>query len=418
MRLSHFVINISQDRPFWSAGQKIKGNVYFEVAKTKMVYSVTITLSGKAAVKWPKQRQFLTSQEYFTGSNVIFSDMTYYLYGESNLVREMQAGQHQYPFSIQLPTTIASSFEGNCGNIRYVLTARISRPNKVDRLCAKNVPVRELVDLDTPQLTRPMSVSKEKILCSFCCTSQPVKVSASIERHGHSVGNIISISVDCTHKKITYLNAYLRQKVEYHAGIQTKCTYKVISRTTIDDWTVGNIRIPPTTAPTIRNCRVIRVSYEVVTILNFRIPGFKSLCLPPIPVTIGNVSSGEDQPSYSAAPTNTNARNSVVAQTSAPFASFSVQPSAPPASFSIPGYTGILQPLAAVQQTSSSIVQQPVNAINSVDIPNTPPPSYTESITLQDPYPTQTTFYLPPEQCSQQAINSWIPPAENTEFTD
>jgi len=387
MKLRHFaiVVTIPQDRLYWSAGERIEGNIYFQLVKPKMVNSVTITLSGKASVRWPKQQSLTLprNRRYFNGSSIIFSDMTYYLYGESNASREMQAGQHQYPFSIQLPASIASSFEGSCGHIRYTLTARISRPNKADQIYVKSIIVHELVNVDTPQLIRPISVSKEKSLCNFCCAFQPVVVSTSLEKRGYSVGKAIVLSVDCTHKRITYLDACLRQKVEYHAGIKIKSVHRVISRVIIDDWTAGHIHIPPTIVPTITNCHVIRVTYEVLAVLQFNIPGFKRLCLPPIPVIIGNVSSREVQPE--SALTNTgvhHVRNSLVAQDS-----LNVQPSTPPRSFCIPHNTDFQQPSAATNFSMQYVhpagnLQQSANSSSiaqlseSVLIPNTPPPSY------------------------------------------
>jgi len=412
MKLRHFtiVVTIPQDRLYWSAGERIEGNIYFQLAKPKMVNSVTITLSGKASVSWPKQQSLTLPRNgsYFNESSIIFSDMTYCLYGEDNVSREMEAGQHHYPFSIQIPSSISSSFEGSYGHIRYALTARISRPNKADQIYVKSIIVHELVNADTPQLITPISVSNEKSLGNFCCAFQPVVVSTSLGKRGYSVGKVIVLSVDCTHKRITYLCACLRQKVEYHAGMQIKSVYRAISGVTIDDWTAGHIHIPPAIVPTITNCRVIRVTYEVLAVLKFKIPGFKRLCLPPIPVTIGNVSSREVQPE--SAPTNTgihHVRNSLVAQDSP---AFSVQPSAPPASFCIPHNTDFQQPSAATNFSiqyvhTAANMQQSANSSSIAQlsdlIPNTPPPSYMESETLQD-YSTQTTFNLPPEKYTQQ----------------
>ena len=268
--------------------------------------------------------------------------------------------------------------------------------------------MRKLVDLNTPELIRPISVSKEKSLCGFCCACGPVVVSTSLERRGYSVGNAIVLSVDCTHKRITYLSATLTQKVEYHAESQIKPVHKVISSVVVNDWTAGSIHIPPTIIPTITDCTVIRVTYEVLAVLKFKIPGVSDLFLPPMPVTIGNVSSTDIQPAL----TNTNinqVRNSVMAQDPATFTNFSVQPSAPPASFCIRDDADIQLPSVATNfslqyMQPAGNVMQPTNS-NSVTqlsesalIPNTPPPSYTESMTLQNPH---SNFNLPTEQYSQ-----------------
>jgi len=62
------------------------------IIKQFLLCSVTaITLSGIASTRWPNHKQSLLPQpgneRYHHGSNIIFSDMTYYLYGESDITK-------------------------------------------------------------------------------------------------------------------------------------------------------------------------------------------------------------------------------------------------------------------------------------------------------------------------------------------
>ena len=48
----------------------------------------------------------------------------------SNATTELSVGDHEFPFSFDLPANIPSSFEGKHGHVRYKVTAVIDDPNK------------------------------------------------------------------------------------------------------------------------------------------------------------------------------------------------------------------------------------------------------------------------------------------------
>lgn len=46
---------------------------------------------------------------------------------------EIQAGEHEFPFTCTLPPNLPSSFESSLGHVRYVVKATLDRPWKFDQ---------------------------------------------------------------------------------------------------------------------------------------------------------------------------------------------------------------------------------------------------------------------------------------------
>ena len=288
-KLKAFVVNIQGGSyQVCHSGSCVEGNVTIELSAPKIVKDIRIVLSGKAS-----------THEWSPAWESIFSNRVLHLYHAEDSRTEIPAGQHQYNFMFQLPSNIPSSFESAHGKIRYSLTATLSRPNKsVDHCCTKRIIVHNLVDISTPQLTRSRSAfSDDVILCAPCCAtfSYSVSLSATIERGGYCPGNSIAINVQHTQRNTPSLSAYLRQRVCY-IGRNCRTVVNTISRK--DDTgfrtengsnvKTGKLCIPINTVPSISNCRVVKVSYEVFILQTYKIP-FIRIRSVRIPIVIGSV---------------------------------------------------------------------------------------------------------------------------------
>ena len=63
------------------------------------------------------------------------------------------AGSHEFPFEFTLPTSLPASFDGQWGQVRYVVKAILSRPWKYDIEREKNFEVKGYSDLnEEPEL--------------------------------------------------------------------------------------------------------------------------------------------------------------------------------------------------------------------------------------------------------------------------
>ena len=60
----------------------------------------------------------------------------------------VRRGRHAYPFRIQLPFSIPSTFSGNHGSIGYHATATLHRPWQPEESTSKEFIVKGIVDLN------------------------------------------------------------------------------------------------------------------------------------------------------------------------------------------------------------------------------------------------------------------------------
>ena len=220
------------------------------------------------------------------------------LWGNGRDSQEIAPGRYEFPFKFQLPSNLVlpTSFESSTGFIRYSLTATIKRSWKFNHTAKRAITINEIVDINTPQLSVPLSSSHEKMLCCFCCASGPISLSVTTDRSGYCPGESIAITTEVdnhSNRRITAVRAALKQIVAYYAQGSSHHDHKVIQRIegpeiepgATSNWNNEPLPIPPT-APCISSCHIIQLSYVLIVTLD--IPWATDLHIE-IPITIGNV---------------------------------------------------------------------------------------------------------------------------------
>ena len=299
-----FAISLSGNNVVYFAGSNVEGSVLLELSEPKKAQGISITFSGKAFVHWSERRTTgsgdnrRTETVHYSDTQTIFNDVFMQLWGNGKDSQELGAGRYEFPFKFQFPSDLVlpTSFESPNGYIRYSLLARIKRSWKFDHTTTRAITVNEVVDINTSQLTAPLSNSNEKTLCCLCCTSGPISLSVTIDRGGYCPGESIAISTAAENhssRRITAVQATLKQTVFYYARGHRHQRSKVIQRVespgleagSLSNW--SNELLPiPTTVPSINSCRILNVSYALIVTLD--IPRAINLHVT-IPVTIGNV---------------------------------------------------------------------------------------------------------------------------------
>ena len=136
----------------------------------------------------------------------------------------------------------------------------------------------------------------KKTFCCLCCASGPISLSVKTDRGGYCPGESIAISTEAenhTNRRITSVQATLRQVVVYYARGRSYVSGKIIQRITgpriepgaTSNW--SNELLPiPATVPSINSCRILNLSY----VLTVTLGNPRSVYLHvTIPITIGNV---------------------------------------------------------------------------------------------------------------------------------
>ena len=298
-----FVINLSGNNSVYFAGSNVEGSVLLELSESKKAQGISIVFSGKAYVHWTERHttgtgdQRHTETVHYSDTQIILKDVFVQLWGNGKDSQELTAGNYEFPFKFQLPSDLVlpTSFESHTG-IRYSLLARISRSWKFDHTTTRAITVNEIVDINTAQLTAPLSSSNEKTLCCLCCASGPITLSAKTDRGGYCPGESIAISTEAenhSNRRITSVQATLKQVVVYYARGHSRTIGKIIQRvegngiepSVTSNW--SNELLPiPATVPSINSCRILNLSYVLTVTLD--IPRAIDLHVT-IPITVGNV---------------------------------------------------------------------------------------------------------------------------------
>ena len=281
-----FAINLSGNNSVYFAGSNVEGSVVLEISEPKKAQGISIVFSGKAYVHWTESRSSGSGQNqrtetvHYSDTQILFNDVFIQLWGNGKDSQELAAGKYEFPFIVQLPSDLAlpTSFESHTGYIRYSLLARISRSWKFDHTTTRAITVNEIVDINTAQLTTPLSSSNEKTLCCLCCASGPLALSVSIDRGGYCPGESIAISTAAenhSNRRITAVQATLKQTVVYYARGSHRQQSKIIQRIegpgiepgATSNW--SNELLPiPATVPSINSCRILNLPYAVVVTLD------------------------------------------------------------------------------------------------------------------------------------------------------
>ncbi|KAM6465898.1 arrestin domain-containing protein 2 isoform 2-T2 [Liasis olivaceus] len=298
-RIRAFVLELDAGRGpgvAYRGGELLSGRVVVEVAKGLKVRALAVCARGLAATHWLESKSI--------GMNTVYSDYTAYetyLRRRQHLIRDngdvtvLQAGRHEFPFTFQLPGTLATSFEGKHGSVRYWVKAKLHRPWSSVKRAKKEFTVIEPIDINTPALLAPQAGAKEKLARAWYCNRGQVSVSAKIDRKGYTPGEVIPIFAEidnCTTRTVVPKAAIIQTQTFIARG--TKKQKKSVVASMVGDsiaagkrevWHGRALKIPPV-GPSILQCRIIHVEYALKVCID--IPGTSKLLLE-LPLVIGTI---------------------------------------------------------------------------------------------------------------------------------
>jgi len=293
----------SKDPEVYVPGATVEGNVVLELLKQETIHDITITFSGEARTRWTTYFYQDQDPEIYSDTEVIFNNLLH-LVSEDEFF--LPAGIHKYPFQLQLPTDhCPSSFQSKTFNgvIKYWLTATVLQPSSIETIIQREVIVNEIVDVNIPELIKPLSRSNEKTVHCLCCTSGPISLSVTTDKGGYFKGESIGISIQVenrSRRRVTVVRASLIQEAlligknrTSNGPEGTKFEKKPIQ--SIEGpgirpggtctWDNKPLLIPVNTTPTITSCRFVKLSYYLTVTLALL---FSKDLHVEIPIEIGN----------------------------------------------------------------------------------------------------------------------------------
>uniref|UniRef100_A0A8C3R7W3 Arrestin domain containing 2 n=1 Tax=Cyanoderma ruficeps TaxID=181631 RepID=A0A8C3R7W3_9PASS len=285
-----------QDGPVHGSGELLHGWVQLELRGALRVRALEVCARGMAMVHWLESLNI--------GLNVAYRECTAcqtFLYRHCQLIPDngeatvLQAGRHEFPFTFQLPETLATSFEGKHGSVRYWVKAKLHRPWSTVKKAKKEFTVIEPIDINTPALLAPQAGAKEKLARAWYCNRGQVSVTAKIDRKGYTPGEVIPIFAEidnCTSRAVVPKAAIIQTQTFVARGtkkqkksVVTSITGDPIPAGKREVWHGRALKIPPV-GPSILQCRIIQVEYSLKVCVD--IPGTSKLLLE-LPLVIGTI---------------------------------------------------------------------------------------------------------------------------------
>lgn len=195
MKLTHFEIKFDSPHGVFTAGEAVSGQVLLHLAKPMKMRCLKIVFIGEGKSHWSRRRGKTTV--HYRGSEIYINNLMKLFEGDSQSgSKEHPAGNHAYPFSLQLSGNLPSSFEGSRGHVRYFCKCTIDRPWKFDSHVKRAFTVIHHLDLNlTPQAPIPLDGQIRREIEGCCCSAGSVDVSLSLNKTGFVPGEPIVFDI-------------------------------------------------------------------------------------------------------------------------------------------------------------------------------------------------------------------------------
>lgn len=285
----------------FSAGSNVSGHVaLFQKATTK-INKIDLSFTGKAYIFVPEYQQELMKEQcsHPDSDQEQIIDLNITLWNGC-IHAPLEAGIHKFPFCIELPESLPSSFQLHSKDlhgcyIAYTLKASVICPNKKSYRAEVPVVITNELNIHDSSFSSMQCVSGKKSksgILRYLPTNGRVGMEVTTDRSGYCAGDSIAITADVknsTKAKITSLQAILVRKImhkdHYH---ENYCS--VVKKTVNDGSHTNMLFVIPQTSPSIINCNILKVTYELKVKLKMA-NGIKVVAL--LPITIGSASLDE-----------------------------------------------------------------------------------------------------------------------------
>ncbi|CAF0761104.1 unnamed protein product [Brachionus calyciflorus] len=301
-RIENFRIEFKKQNPIYTPGECIEGSIHFRVNDRIKIKCIRIRAIGRASVHWTeiegsqdnRQTVHFDSEEGYLDIDTILLKK----YPNSDLF--LDPDEYTFPFFIELPNNLPTSFEHEVGQIRYTLSAKIEIPWAFNKNTKKSFTVLGQYDLnENPSLRLGLGVSDQKYLCCWPCRSDPIIANFSLMKGGYVPGEGIVFDITVNNKSnrlISRMSVSLIQKIKFKANYRTKLSYRTIENfrfpssvqeRSIVKWDNSVLIIPPICPTSDGRCKIIDVSYLVL--FDFCASGLSLTKEMLIPIVIGTI---------------------------------------------------------------------------------------------------------------------------------
>ncbi|GAB6024030.1 hypothetical protein CHUAL_008752 [Chamberlinius hualienensis] len=220
------------------AGRILTGKIVLWLKEPLKMKGVYIHVKGMSHVHIPDKDRLYDPYQTDTklASNEIYFDIKKPL-ADTETRGVITSGHHEFPFSMDLPQQLPTSFEGQFGYIRYCCIAIISRPWRVDAKCKAGFTVISKTDLNRiAESENLITRSTSKRLRHMLKKLDPVTARISLDRSGYVSGQSIIVNAEIVNessREVTHTVVALMSKVTYRSGGFYRQVVKPVCQTTV-----------------------------------------------------------------------------------------------------------------------------------------------------------------------------------------
>nr|XP_022329071.1 arrestin domain-containing protein 17-like [Crassostrea virginica] len=284
---------------YWS-GQTVSGRVFVDLASEMKMREIRLEFQGKARVHWTEQADSDSGTSHYSASEVYFYNVVPVfgrgLRGGDEYI--LSPGQHYFPFAFILPPGLPSSFEGECGQVRYLVRGTIDRPWMFDDHCVCAFTVLSALDLNQqPMANQGAEVTDDKTICCLCCKSGPITGTIKVNRIGYVPGESIYFEANIQNlsRRECSIAAELVMVSTFHATTKSRSCHQSINSLLhqkvmpgdSDVWGGDRFIIPPLPPSFLSGCSIMDIRYLLKLVVSPSGPALTMYI--PLEIIIGTV---------------------------------------------------------------------------------------------------------------------------------
>ena len=252
----------------------MNGNVILSLENAEKIDRIDLSFSGKSYIFVSEFEQELMKEKcsHADSDQEQIIDFNTTLW-DGCVHPSLEAGTHTFPFSIELPESLPSSFQMHSKSlhgchIAYTLKASLVQSKKKDYTSEIPIVIMNELNIGDPSFTSLQCVSGKKGksgILRYLPTNGCVTMDVSTDHSGYCVGDSIAISTDITNStksKITSLQATLTRNI-LHKGHCHKNLCTIVKKIESDSNQTNLLLHIPQTSPSITNCHMVKVTYEL-----------------------------------------------------------------------------------------------------------------------------------------------------------
>lgn len=188
MKITKFEIEFDSHQGVFNAGTSVTGKVLLNLDKPLKMRSLKLYFVGQGKSHWRKKNG--KKKIHYRGNETYMNAVMRICGAEADSGSiEHPAGNHEYPFTLQLSPQLPSSFEGTRGYVRYFCKATIDRPWKFNSNVKRAFTVIHHLDLNSiSEATVPIHGQQKKDLEGCCCSAGSVEISMTLNKTGYVPG--------------------------------------------------------------------------------------------------------------------------------------------------------------------------------------------------------------------------------------